>query len=480
MNDLEFSLGLKVDAFQKNADEVVKSTKGIARGLEDIRKLITAGGLSAVAVGFLRDMADWAERAGDKLDNNVQALIRWKAALQDSSGIKSVFADALGPFIRGGETIGISLRAFGEAMKRDMGSNVSAVDRIKEIGRAWVAAVDAHEQDIRLSEVELAQGKERQRQLEKQRQEMADLDKESARLSERVRQADMERLTASERVNIIAKEYLEVSDKIANFSGKDTELKRLHNRYHEIGLQLLQAQREAQKEVASAAKDATKAEQDKAKAAAEARAELERQVQLQKEAGIAVDRANAAAADAGFEGLSAIEAEALSKWVAGGKKGPPPKITRTGRMGSSSTTLVDYQGILLGPTRSSNDFSQASDAVISEMIRRYNETLGRISGAQTLGAPDTVSGDFARSLALSQVGRNIRLAEEELRRREYYRVTPFDQALKNYEGDPLNFDRLYKMANQTYEEARETNRLLEKIKDGIPVLPLGDLWLRRS
>jgi len=142
---------------------------------------------------------------------------------------------------------------------------------------------------------------------------------------------------------------------------------------------------------------------------------------------------------------------------------------------SLASPLTRYRNDMLGPVRSQDDFAQASDAVIEEEIRRYSALLSRLRDIiqNPSTAADTATGDLTRNIAISQVERNRQAAQAELNSRRSYQSQSFGQALRNYQGDPLNFDRLYSAANGTQKAADRTNELLEKINRGLPVIVMN-------
>ena len=464
-NDLEYSLGIDTSGFREGTRDVLDRTKEIKKGFNSIKDVIGAGGVATAVVGFLRESVNYAMQLKGAIDENTAAAQRWgKAAQQTREESLGVGAQVVGFVTRGSESVGVFARGLFEAGKALVSTTGSIEDRARAAFDALELARQAHLKDVALSKEELENGEKRRVQLKEQDKLRESLNRESSRLIEREREAQLAQLNAQERVNVIAAEYLAKQEEIAHSSGNELEKLRLQNEYRDLGIQLLKAQKDAQEDVRTSAEKAADAEKKKKAAAEETTKELEKQLELQQEAAATVDRANAATRDAGFAGLTQAEADSLSAWVKGGKKGPAPNITRQGKLGSDTLTLNAFQNIGLGPVRNVEDFAQASNEVIQEMIRRYNDLLGTIRNAPTLGSPDTAAGDFARNLAINQVDRNRQLAQAELERRMNWRSIPFSQALREYQGDPLYFDRLYAQAARGITDSEKTVKALDDLR----------------
>lgn len=416
-DDLEYSLGLKVEGFNQGAKEVIAGAKEIGREMQGIRRVIEAGGVATVAIAFLRNMSEWAETSGNKLDDNVQALLRWKAAAADTGGIKSAIASLIQPFISAGETIGLTLRAFAEAGSMK-GSLESPLQYIRNLGKAWEFAVDTRAKSIDLDKQEAATAPARQQALEA----ATKVRTEGARLAERERSYRLQHMTAQERVNALSTEYLAVQEKIAAYTGDAAGREELHNQYRSIGLELLRAQDDVTGLVAEKTKEIAVTEKE-------------------------ILAAKREAARAVIDEINARENAGLKH--------------------AGETVIDEIHGVYVGRARGKDEFANVSDAVLEEILRRNQERISAITQRGQQGATaltGAVSGYFAEGQAVAQISQDSANARAVLDQRRRLGGVSFEEGLRNYEGDPLNFERLYRESQGTRTAAEETNTILRDLK----------------
>jgi len=147
-----------------------------------------------------------------------------------------------------------------------------------------------------------------------------------------------------------------------------------------------------------------------------------------------------------------------------------------GLIKNGAMSLQSYRDVYLGPSRDKSDFSQSSDAVIQEEIRRYKEQEAQIK-AKPLDLAEAAGNYYTRNLAISQLQRNIDAGMSALQERSDYRKQDFSTSLRGYQGDPLNFDQLYQQAQQNAKAQDLTTQaitsLSNKLTSGIPVVIVG-------
>lgn len=127
--------------------------------------------------------------------------------------------------------------------------------------------------------------------------------------------------------------------------------------------------------------------------------------------------------------------------------------------------LVDGRRIA-GQARSRAEFDQASPEALREFIRRQSLTVGQIQGNFGRGEQaltDVVTGGLVRNLAASVLQTEIGFARDRLR--DFNRFAGADRrtALRDFDGDPLAFDRLFESSQRNFEAADRAAAGIERL-----------------
>ena len=422
-DDLQYSLGLQIQNFQQGAHEAIAQTREIHHELRGIRTAIEAGGVGVIAISFLRDVADWAEKSGNKLDDNVQALIRWKKALEDTGGIKSVMADLIAPFIRAGETLGMTFRAIYEGM-RTKSSEGSMVKLLQNIAVAWVRIVDVQQKSNDLDKNEAVNKEKTNKALDEQASKMREIHAEGIKLGQADRDYNFSQLSTAQQLNQLLSIRKLIESDLANFKGKEPDREKLINELTANGTEIAKTRDKLAKEGVKTEKDLT--------------AELERQARIAEKA----------------------------------------RKDEEGRAQAAKMTQQAYESIMFGVTNggySSQQIQEASSGALSEAVRRNKQKL---SG---LDSNPGSAFDYGNSLEITRLNNENARIQAELSLRSGIsrdRATLGDAgARRSFQGDPLVYDKLVQQFGGSQNEQQKQTQLLQDIKDqqrrGLKVVPLG-------
>lgn len=122
-----------------------------------------------------------------------------------------------------------------------------------------------------------------------------------------------------------------------------------------------------------------------------------------------------------------------------------------------------YSASLLGPIRGAAEFGQATDEVLKEIVRRNEEKIAAIR--KSIFENPTWGQNYHDRMEIANIQLDSGAAKKELDLRRSMRGKPYEQALRDYEGDPLHFDTLFRQVNEGYKKADMTNDQLKQIND---------------
>ncbi len=133
----------------------------------------------------------------------------------------------------------------------------------------------------------------------------------------------------------------------------------------------------------------------------------------------------------------------------------------TNVVGDLASTLSAYLNTGIHDIRGSNQFASASDEVLRDIIRRDQEKIFAID--QQLRQGEGVAGSVSAKFDRANLQLDADAAQKELDLRKGIRGVDYSTALRNYKGDPLNFDQLYNQINQGYKAQDKANETLSTI-----------------
>lgn len=423
-DDLSYSLGLQIENFQQGAHEAIAQTREIHHELRGIRTAIEAGGVGVIAISFLRDVADWAEKSGDKLDSNVQALIRWKHAAADGGdAIKGFAAGLIGPIIKAGEGLGMMLRGIYEGV-HNPSSTKSPLQMLKNIAQAWKDIGAAEFTSQALDQQQLTDGANRTKQLDEQAAKLKEIRAEAAKLGQADMDYNFSQLSTAQQLNQLLSIRKLIESDLANFKGKEPDREKLINELTANGTEIAKTRDKLAKEGVKTEKDLT--------------AELERQARIAEKA----------------------------------------RKDEEGRAQAAKMTQQAYESIMFGVTNggySSQQIQEASSGALSEAVRRNKQKL---SG---LDSNPGSAFDYGNSLEITRLNNENARIQAELSLRSGIsrdRATLGDAgARRSFQGDPLVYDKLVQQFGGSQNEQQKQTQLLQDIKDqqrrGLKVVPLG-------
>lgn len=122
-----------------------------------------------------------------------------------------------------------------------------------------------------------------------------------------------------------------------------------------------------------------------------------------------------------------------------------------------------YSASLLGPMRGAAEFGQATDEVLKEIVRRNDLKIAEIR--KNIFENPTWGQNYHDRMEIANIQLDSGAAKKELGLRQSLRGKPYEQALRDYEGDPLHFDTLFRQVNEGYKKADVTNAELKQITD---------------
>lgn len=128
-------------------------------------------------------------------------------------------------------------------------------------------------------------------------------------------------------------------------------------------------------------------------------------------------------------------------------------------------------GSLIGKVRGAEELGNASDAVLEEIARRGRAESDRLRnplnpGFTPLNAATMASGNFFAKMDAARWELDAAAAERELAQRRTIRsYADFGTALRNYPGDPVNFDRIYENATRGLDVQQKSHAALERIEN---------------
>ena len=383
----------RVTAFQSRT---IAGFSGVSRSLADLQKLFIGGALFNEAKSFFSAAIEYARTYKGAVDEDVLATQRFAAELEKwNTATASATTFVVGAIERA--TVGIASLIYGVD---------AASDAWNKMQEATQAALDKRRMD------------EYQAALDRLGKTNRDIAYSEADNWGKLTILLNEQIALREKIREVGKETVQGATLLADLAKSEAESRKV---LASITAEEQRAATAKAVEEARTGKALTEQADLRAKLVTLANEEAAAaRKKLEAEASAAVLIANNAAKKQGFDPLTADERDQLTQWIMGGRQGPEPVITRAGNLSESmAAPLTSYRNEMLGPMRNRDDFSQASDAVIDELIRRYKAQISRISDVTRNPslAPDVATGDFTRGLAVYQVSQNLRYAEEEQRRR---------------------------------------------------------------
>lgn len=139
---------------------------------------------------------------------------------------------------------------------------------------------------------------------------------------------------------------------------------------------------------------------------------------------------------------------------------------KLGSAGRDSTEFL-IDGIhVSGRPRDRSLFESASPEALQEFIRRQQLTIGQISSGFGRGAgalTDVVTGGLIRNLALSTLQTEVGFARDRLNDFSRFSGRSRADALRDFQGDPLAFDRLYESSQRNIDATTKAALGIEKL-----------------
>lgn len=123
-----------------------------------------------------------------------------------------------------------------------------------------------------------------------------------------------------------------------------------------------------------------------------------------------------------------------------------------------------------GTPRDKSTIEGASPGELQELIRRNTELITKFKAGAGSGPgalAEAASGYLVRGLAISTLATEIEMARQRINQTNSLRGADYGSALKKFDGDPLQFDRYYQAANNTYTESKRSADTLEQVRRGI-------------
>lgn len=452
MSDLLVSLGLDIQGFKNSANAATEQAKGLKRGFGDLKDVLAAGGVTAAVVGLFRAAIEGAEAAADKLDKNVQAVLRFRDGLQETKGTFSQLAVTV---------VGL-INRFGEWHGR--------FGAIRELGREQVEQSERIAAQTQQTVANLEKAKEHQAEFEQ-------ITKSLARIEQQREELAQKGLTAQERASVLENEYLALLVEQANFHGAAIDRRRLELKTAEARLAMEKAFAEVAKEQAAADKQNAEA----ARKAADERVKLEqrkadlifqrlsleeqveqlsmRELALQQE----IFRAKAQGKDTIEQEVELLEIQA--------KLGPMREeaAQRAAAAEKQVTQEIQRQNELVNhqiKIRAGAD-QQLSDRELREKINNLRNQIDQAKIA------DSMAPMLARGAALGMLPmleQELRLAQEELSMRKQVR-----NRLDRYGGDEemayrysglsaTDFERILGIVGNSTEQEKQTRRTADMVE----------------
>jgi hypothetical protein len=186
----------------------------------------------------------------------------------------------------------------------------------------------------------------------------------------------------------------------------------------------------------------------------------------------------------------AIELAIAEQKVIAAKKLADFEFSRLASEGASAAMQGDSTYLVDGKNYSSRarneaQFAQASDAELQAIIAKNKRAAAEIEAGKGKGPSalaESVSGYVVRGMVQSVLETEIMRAQYQLSQRNGLRrdfsVGGESRARANFQGDPLQFDRLFQQFVQGQSVAQESNQALKDIRNaltrtGIITVPLG-------
>ena len=128
-------------------------------------------------------------------------------------------------------------------------------------------------------------------------------------------------------------------------------------------------------------------------------------------------------------------------------------------------TSYQVGNMIIGPAQDAQYFQGQNQSVLKEMISRYQTQLSQIQDyiAHDSSIADAASGFFSQNAAADVVKTNIQRAQYQLNQQQSLSGASYQAALKNFTG-PLNqFDAAYSQANQQSPQLDSINTNLTQV-----------------
>lgn len=470
MNQIWLLLGLKPEGFRSGMKRAVDDTKQFERSWKDLGKIFAAGGITTLALGFLRSMANEAQQTRaelEKLGSPIPAATASLATLGDAF-------DGLGRLA--GLTVGTILSGWQQLF--DVGG--SLINRLRGISEA--------QENIRTTAARAADEEERQLAAAREANSPEKIAAALAKLDETRRQSLISRAEGEDKLNLLLAEHVRLTQEASAYGERSIKGAELREKIERNLTQIAQVGAQLDKDKAQAAERTAK---EREQAAEKLAREEERLAQAKFAALTAEEQlATLAATEIAHrqqivalrrEGkdTTAVEASlqevvndlaarraALAAEVARAEQAVTEELRRQTQVQETNNRLRDsFLSQLYG--LSGRDFASASDLALNEVVRRNQNELSLLRASGNPGSPF----DIGDSLTIRRLENEIARITQELDQRRSLRSSlvggNMTSAIRQFSGDPLFFERLVQQATGSMTKLDETNQLLRGVRDDL-------------
>lgn len=434
LDTAEFSAGLNRvnNSITQFAGQTSAGIRGVTRVVGDLRRLFLAGGLFTAAKSFFDSAIEYSRNYKGAMDENVNATLRFSESLDKWQQAKARFGSAVIGAIEKG-TIGLASLIYG------VEAGTAAWD---EMNAATQRALD----DKRVKDYAAAL------------QGLAKINRDIA-----FQEAD-----AWQKVTMLINEQADLKQRIRDVGAETVEGAQL------LG-QLAKSEAESRKIIDGLMKEEAKAVAEKAAAEKAAVAELEKQKLAAADLVKTANLAQQAAYDSYLvEQKKTAELQKQLDLLM-----EQERLTAQAGLVSESTLYAG--GRAFGASRNQRDIEQASSDALQELIRRARSDISFVE--QTKGRGPTASADIASGFIIqgsiiARLQTDIQRAQFQLDQRNKagadFAFGGEAAARRNFQGDPLEFDRFYQQNGKALDENTATLRdIKNRLSQPLQVLSIN-------
>lgn len=433
MNDLLYSVGLDITDLKTSAQAAKEHSEDIKKGFKGFKDVLEFGGVGAAVFGFFKSVINYAENLKGPLDENTAAVKRFGSGITEiKTTTLSWGAQFLGFWNRAGEGLGELVRA--------------AIDGTAAVKLAAETQRAAEEQEKQAAEFRLKYGEEAKR-----------LTEERTTLEKAAVEQNIKGLTAQERFNVLAQDFLDIQQKLAGFQGTTLEKRKLENDLMAAALKVNEADAEVTKEELE-----TKKKQSEELARQAAAVEklnklkfdalpIEQQIQS-----LEVDQTlqQQAIYEAKQLGLDTTETE-IALFETGNKL-VELRAKLTGKLADETKKVVNVEAERIkaivasanawlggmATVRGGNQFNDMSDAALASIVSRNRSQAADVTNAALYGPAQAQANKMEAARLQFEADNAQSVLNSRASLRQNVSLYGVEGARDRFTGDPAQFDSL--------------------------------------